>query len=127
MIPTFYEGKIYTLKRHGFAKEIEFEQYFVSESKAVFRLSYNSFTLENYPFKFQLEVSYEIENNSVKISYDVKNLDIKNIYFSIGAHPGFNCPIIKEQKMNDYYIEFEKKENVKKWIKKKKLYSKRTC
>ena len=32
--------------------------------------------------------------------------------FSIGAHPGFKCPIFKNEKMEDYFLEFEKIEKI---------------
>jgi galactose mutarotase-like enzyme len=36
------------------------------------------------------------------------------MYFSIGAHPAFNCPIYSNESMEDYYFEFEKNETT--WI-----------
>ena len=40
----------------------------------------------------------------------MKNIDDQKIYFSIGAHPGFNCPLLEGESMEDYVLEFEKEE-----------------
>ena len=29
------------------------------------------------------------------------------MYFSIGAHPGFRCPMLPQEQLEDYYLEFE--------------------
>ena len=53
--------------------------------------------------------------STLKISYSVKNIDNKLIYFSIGAHPGFNC------ELGDI-IEFEKPETVETYLMNKDGY-----
>jgi galactose mutarotase-like enzyme len=39
------------------------------------------------------------------------NLDDKTIYFHLGGHPGFKCPINEGENYSDYYLEFEHEEN----------------
>lgn len=105
------EGKYFNLGQHGFARDNEFKVLEKSDSKVTFKLSYSEETLKVYPYRFNLFVSYILDASEIKIVYKVENLDDKNIYFSIGAHPGFNCPLLKGEIMEDYYFEFEKEEN----------------
>lgn len=101
------DGQMHKIGNHGFARKSEFELIEESDTKAVYRLSYNENTLAMYPFKFYLYVCYTLEENKLKINYKVENVDNKEIYFQIGTHPGFNCPLDKNNKFEDYYLQFE--------------------
>ena len=46
----------------------------------------------------------------VETSYEVINKDNKDIYFSIGGHPAYMCPINQGESFEDYYFEFDKVE-----------------
>lgn len=110
---TIIDGKEYSMGQHGFARDSEFKEIFSSEAKVTYLLSYNEETLKMYPYKFELYISYELYENKVKVTYEVKNVDDKDIYFSIGGHPAFNWPLVEGEKFEDYYIEFEKNETQK--------------
>lgn len=105
------DGKTYELPQHGFARLKEFTLVEENENKLSFELNYSEDTLKIYPYKFKLTLSYELLENGVKVSYAVENLDDKDIYFSIGAHPAFMCPLNENETFEDYYFEFNKKEN----------------
>lgn len=105
------EGKVYPLTNHGFARHSEFNLAAEDSNSVTFELPYSEETLKVYPYKFRLQIIYSLEGSSIKISYRVVNEDNKDIYFSIGAHPAFNCPLSKEESMSDYYFEFEKEES----------------
>ena len=79
----------------------------ISEREHTYVLKYNEDTLKMYPYKFELYISYIIEDNKLTIIYKVKNLDIRPIYFGIGGHPAF----IIDLKNNKYKVEFENEEN----------------
>ncbi len=106
----FVDHQKYHLPQHGFARDNEFILISNNGNKITFELNYSDKTLEIYPYKFKLHVSYTLIENSIKIEYHVKNEDDKAIYFSIGAHPAFSCPITSETSFSDYYIEFETSE-----------------
>lgn len=107
------DGQIHKVGNHGFARKSEFELIEESDTKAVYRLSYDESTLAMYPFKFNLYVSYTLERNKLQINYKVENVDNKEIYFQIGTHPGFNCPLDNGNKFEDYYLQFECNETLK--------------
>lgn len=109
-----YEGKSYSLSQHGFARDSEFEVENVTKNKITLVLKSNEQTKEKYPFDFTLKLHYALEKNKLTIGYEVMNEDTKEIYFSIGGHPAFNCPMFEDETMKDYVIEFEVVENAKK-------------
>ncbi|HVD97555.1 MAG TPA: aldose 1-epimerase family protein [Cytophagaceae bacterium] len=105
-------GKTYCLPQHGFARDMDFEVVKESKNKIVLCLVDNEKTLEKYPYKFGLEVTYELEGRKLTVTYKVTNQQDSKIYFSIGAHPGFTCPVHEGEKYEDYYLEFSKPETL---------------
>ncbi|SHE36034.1 aldose 1-epimerase family protein [Clostridium fallax] len=103
-----YENFEFSLSKHGFARDLDFEIVNKQSDSIKYLLKYNPKTLRLYPFKFELYITYKLTGKSLNISYEVKNIDNKKIYFSIGGHPAFNCPIDLENE----FIEFEKAESL---------------
>lgn len=101
-----FKGKRYGLPIHGFAPTTEFKMTSMDEEKMTFSLTSNSDTLKHYPFEFLFEVMYEIRENTLALTYTVKNLGKDIMYFGIGAHPGFNVPLDTSECFEDYYLDF---------------------
>ncbi|GMQ60712.1 aldose 1-epimerase family protein [Vallitalea sediminicola] len=108
----YIENEKYELGQHGFARDMEFQVEQKDKQILEYKLKYNEESLEKYPYKFLLTITYELKENNLNIGYKVENLDSTDVYFSIGAHPGFNLPIINEEKLEDYYLEFNMLETV---------------
>ena len=107
---TIIEGNSYEMSQHGFARDMEFEEISKTQNKHEYILKYNEETLKKYPYKFELKVTYEIIENNLNVTYQVKNIDNKEIYFGLGGHPAFNC----DYSNGEYEIAFtEKEENIK--------------
>ena len=106
------DGKAYPLKNHGFVRHNEFELVEATESKAVYRHTYNENTLTMYPFKFDLFITYTLVDSTLTISYKVDNVDNQEIFFQLGTHPAFNCPLDEGGQLQDYYLEFEQPETL---------------
>lgn len=106
------DGNHYPLSRHGFARTSTFRRIESAPQQAIFELRYSQETLTAYPYKFEFQVIYFLVGRSLKVVYKVINLDNSDIYFSIGAHPGFNLPFHNETNFEDYYIEFQKDEQL---------------
>lgn len=105
-------GREYALSNHGFARDAEFELLYEKENSTEFRLGYNEDTLRIYPYKFGLYANYTLDKNELKVTYTAENMDDMEMPFFIGGHPAFRCPIEKGESFSDYYIEFEKNENI---------------
>ena len=90
-------GVSYKLSQHGFARDMEFSLIKEAEDELVFELKDNEESLKKFPFKFSLKIGYKLVGSKVVVSYKVSNPDDKEMYFSIGAHPAFNCDLNKDE------------------------------
>ena len=102
-----FEGKTYPMGQHGFARDMEFVIDSQSEGEAWFSFTSNEETLEKYPFEFVLRVGYQLQGKELKVLWQVENPAQKELYFSIGGHPAFMCPLKQEGKQSDYYLKFD--------------------
>lgn len=103
-----YDGKTYHIGQHGFARDMEFDLVSESDTKLVMEVRETAETLEIYPFRFLLELSFELGENGLTVGWKVKNTDEKTMYFSIGGHPAFNCPMGGRGSQSDYALRFQK-------------------
>ncbi|MEN3322304.1 aldose 1-epimerase family protein [Mariniflexile soesokkakense] len=109
-----FEKQEYKLPKHGIVRNssavILHEQ---TPNSLTFKLPYSEDTLKFYPFKFEFFISYKLFNNSIEVLYTIKNVDNKTMYFSVGGHPAFKCPVFENEQYEDYFLEFEHAENSK--------------
>ena len=101
-------GKTYELSPHGFARDISFELITESKTLLVFQLMPTDQTLKSYPFKFALNIIYQLNGNRLEIGYEVQNNGTDVMPFSIGAHPAFNL----HGPVEECFLEFEKAETL---------------
>jgi galactose mutarotase-like enzyme len=106
----------FNLNQHGFARDQEFSILHSNETNIIFSLKSNDTTLMFYPFEFELLISYSIDKNKLTTNYKVINTGIEDLTFSIGAHPGFICPLFDEESFDDYYLEFEYEEDFTRYL-----------
>jgi len=102
-----YQGSVYEMTIHGFAKQSEMELVSRTEDTAVFRLVPSEETLAAYPFRFVYDVIYRLEGNTVNQTFAVRNEDDKELIFGLGGHPGFNVPLEACESFEDYYVQFD--------------------
>ncbi|MDO4333438.1 MAG: aldose 1-epimerase family protein [Eubacteriales bacterium] len=107
-----HNGHVYSLPQHGFARDMEFELISLTQSEIWFGLSSSPETLRKYPFLFRLEIGYKLEERSLKVIWRVVNKGKETMYFSIGGHPAFVCPLKKDEKQSDYYLLFDANQEV---------------
>lgn len=107
-----FDGQTYEMPRHGFARRKVFEVKNSSENEVIFQLNSDDETLAFYPFEFSLEIRYTLTENKLTVSYQVKNKSEKEMYFSLGAHPGFAVDTENGLKYDDYEIAFSDDEQL---------------
>jgi galactose mutarotase-like enzyme len=108
-----YNDNAYTLPQHGFARDRAFKLYASTSTSCTYRLTSSEETVNIFPFKFELDIIYSIQDATLKVEYRIHNPSDKNeLFFSIGAHPGFRCPLAEGEEFEDYYLEFEKAEKL---------------
>ncbi|HTF81975.1 MAG TPA: aldose 1-epimerase family protein, partial [Cytophagales bacterium] len=101
----YHEGKSYKLTQHGFARDEAFDMLMSGSQQLTFLLTENATTLEKYPFPFNLYIGYTLDGPKIKVLYEVQNTGETDMYFSIGGHPGFNCPLEGKGTYEDYFLE----------------------
>lgn len=101
------DGREYPMGQHGFARDMEFKLKSQVASEIWFVLESNEETLSRYPYPFVLELGYELVDKTVIVKWRVKNPAKERMYFSIGGHPAFLCPIEEGTKQTDYRIRFD--------------------
>lgn len=110
-----YEEKEYAMTKHGFAKDMEFDILLRAENELRFVLRADEETMAQYPFEFELEIGYrfqEEEGNTLVVSRKVTNRGGKEMYFSIGGHPGFFCPPGGKGVQTDCKLLFDTKDKI---------------
>lgn len=104
-------GREYKMNaNHGFARDMEFSLSESGEDFCEFVLEDNEATLSQYPYHFRLYVRYFFENGRLVTLCRVENTGDEKMYFYLGGHPAFNCPLEEGMTFNDYYVEYEKQE-----------------
>lgn len=107
----------YAMKaNHGFARDMEFSLCDSGEDFCEFSLCENEETLSQYPYPFRLTVRYFFENGRLVTKCTVKNTGKENMYFYLGGHPAFNCPLEEGLKFDDYYVEYEQNEIIEQTV-----------
>ncbi|HEY8889849.1 MAG TPA: aldose 1-epimerase family protein [Clostridium sp.] len=112
----FVDDKPYNMTVHGFARDMNFDIYKQEKDSVSFILKSTDETLKKYPYKFSLIISYKLVGNKLTVSYEVRNEDNKDIYFSIGAHTAFNCPVKPDLNFEDYYLSFKDGEKIEPFL-----------
>ena len=100
------DGNEYRMDIHGFAKDLVFVVAKKREDAVEFILEDNEDTYRQYPYHFVLKIGYQLTGRQLKITFFVKNRDEKPMYFGIGGHPGFNVPLERSLRFEDYVLEF---------------------
>lgn len=101
-----YNGKSYTMQKHGFARRSTFEVTSQGEDTVSFLLSSDNCPKDNYPFEYEFTISYTLEGKRVNVEYNIHNKADSNMYFSVGAHEAYLC----EEGIENYELIFEKAE-----------------
>lgn len=103
-----YKNKSYQLSRHGFARDMNFDLISHNENSALFSLKSNEITKEIFPFDFELQLIYTLNDFELTITYKVINQNSDDIYYSIGGHPAFALP----NEFENYSLQFESNTNL---------------
>ena len=88
-------SKAYTIKQHGFARDMDFACVEETASSVTHRLLPTEATREIYPYEFCLTVKHTLDAENPRllhIDWLVENRGDEPMYYSIGGHPGFLMP-----------------------------------
>lgn len=100
-------SKTYRLSRHGFARDKLFTLLNSSPSSAAFCLRADDSTYAVYPFRFELDVLYELSGTTLSVTAAIRNAGDTDMPASFGYHPAFRWPLPFGQPRAAHFIEFE--------------------
>lgn len=101
-------GKVYPATMHGFANDMEFTPVDCSDKRILLELAANDYTRRFYPYEFRLQVEFTLEGDRVNQRFYVHNDGSEPLYYCLGAHPGFYCPIVLGETGDDYELCFDR-------------------
>jgi len=104
------DSKTYYLSRHGFARDKVFSVEDTSFSAAVFSLCADDASLLLYPFRFELDVHFELTGPTLSLTTCIRNRGGGDMPASFGYHPAFRWPLPFGQPRSSHFIEFENDE-----------------
>jgi galactose mutarotase-like enzyme len=105
-----FQGEIFKMSQHGFARDRRFTLEDYNDMEAIFLLRSDEESLKLYPFAFELKIKYSLTGKKVNCEYNVYNRGSTELYFSIGAHPGFIFPFASNSACDENFILFSNEE-----------------
>lgn len=109
----------YPMPQHGFARDTRFlkcplrnslmdgEYKLLPTNQGMARFAMDpSVTHDNYPYRFDLAVTYMPQGNILSCDWEVANLSDFAMHFQIGAHPAFLLPDYDEADEVHGYLQF---------------------
>jgi galactose mutarotase-like enzyme len=108
-----YNGNTFSMSQHGFARDMDFEVVNLQSDSVVFQLRASDQTMQNYPFEFRLMLGYVLSGHRLQCSYYLQNTGHQNLFFSIGAHPGFR---LFGSGLSEYSLTFNDISALNRWL-----------
>ena len=112
---TLINGQAYELPQHGFVRDEAFTCVEQRDDYALFLLNSNEQSKQSYPFDFELLISYQLQENTLTVIWQVHNTNSCTLPFSIGAHPAFSTQLQANDQFEDYDIIFDKHQQYYVW------------
>lgn len=105
-----FEGRHFSMGGHGIVRQQRFDVVRHEPAELELCISQNAKTLEAYPFRFDLHVTFRLQGARLQIDYCVQNKDDRPMPFTIGSHPAF--ALRDGSQFSDYSIEFSEPETL---------------
>lgn len=102
-----YNGKEYTLPRHGFARDRNFQSDDINTNAISLILSHDRETMNHFPFHFLFKLQFQLLKDEVRMKITVTNTGLKEMYCSYGAHPAFRVPLFDGERFESYDLQFD--------------------
>ncbi len=105
-----HDGASYRMTQHGFARDRRFVWEDTGPASCRLSLSDDAQTRALYPFAFRLELSFELDGNSLTVRHTLTNPGTEVLPASLGAHPAFRWPLADGVPKEAHALVFEKDE-----------------
>ncbi len=107
-----YAGGTYHIGQHGFARDSVFEVVAAGGSSASFSLKSNPELKKKYPFDFEFVITYRLQGTTLAVEYEVMNRGNSMMFFSVGSHEAYRCPLVDGERFEDYTIQLNQNERL---------------
>lgn len=97
------QDKSYLMTQHGFARDKEFYVVEQTESSVRLRLVSTPESMDIYPYSFEFDVCYSLNESGITIAYETTNKGKEPMYYSVGGHPAFQL----DEPLENYFLEFD--------------------
>ncbi len=98
-----YQGKTYHMNIHGFAYQMPWEVLNHHDHTISLCLRDNDTSLAQYPFHFEIMLTYEIKDNELICRQSYKNTGTAPMPYYAGFHPYLKLPFNKEDIFLEYH------------------------
>lgn len=102
----YLDGEAHQMAIHGLAPYRNFHLVSNDGQQMILELADDEATFAQYPRHFAFRVIYRLQDSTLEICFEVENRDKKPMYFGLGGHPGFNVPLAKGKRFEDYRLRF---------------------
>jgi galactose mutarotase-like enzyme len=99
-------SNVYPLPRHGFARGKLFEIADSTSAAAAFRLTADEASFRVFPFRFELEVRFALDDYTLSVTAHIRNAGGEDMPASFGFHPAFRWPFPFGRARESHFIEF---------------------
>lgn len=108
-----HNGNTYSVPKHGFIRNNQnLEIKNKTDHSITFCYASTEELKKDFPFDFEFEITFTLINNTLNVAHQVTNNETEEMLFSLGGHPAFNCPLFPNENYDDYYLEFDKVQNL---------------
>ena len=107
---TVIDGESCRIERHGSCKDAEFRLLSSKADRAVFELDDAGYAPGGYPYHCTLRIGFQLCGRRLQMRAQVLNRDSREVFYCIGLHPGFRCPLFAGESFEDYCLTFSERE-----------------
>ncbi|WP_445501915.1 aldose 1-epimerase family protein [Microvirga sp. G4-2] len=101
------DGRVYSMKQHGFARALAFEIVDAAPEFCRFRLNASDATREQFPFDFRFDMTYRLDGGRLIFAASITNPGRRSIPVSFGFHPALRWPLPYGGERDAHEIRFE--------------------
>lgn len=99
------DGETYHMSQHGFLRDVIFDVDDQTTDHVSFIVHSSGRFTDVYPYEFKVIIHYILQKDSLIVQWEVENENKQEMYFSIGAHPAFRIPLLRNETIEDYRLQ----------------------
>lgn len=86
------DGREYTMRRHGFARDLPWAVREQETSRVVLALGHSEQTLREFPWRFEALLTVRLAGTALHLTFTAENRDTRPMPLHLGYHPYFHVP-----------------------------------